>query len=166
MGGRAKGLLVAPDGLPIVERTLEIVRAASLTPFLVGDASAYMHLGVEGLDDAPPGIGPLGGLVALLRRAGDSCAIAIACDMPFVSSTLVEALRDAPPAPVVAPRSDGRWEALFARYDASTVLPMAEANAAAGEHSLQRLLARAAAVELAVDDRIALRDWDSPEDAR
>ncbi len=168
MGGRPKGLLMAPDGVPIVERTLAIARALSLEPVLVGSASAYGHLGVEAIDDAPPGIGPLGGVVALLRRAGASYVMAIACDMPFVSDALVRALRDAPPAAVVAPRSDGRWEPLFARYDAGAVLALAEANVSSGSHSLQRLLASADAVELPVDDqaRIALRDWDSPEDAR
>jgi molybdopterin-guanine dinucleotide biosynthesis protein A len=168
MGGRAKGLLVAPDGVPIVERTLAIVREASLEPVLVGDAVAYAHLGVDALDDAPSGIGPLGGLVALLGRAHGSFVLAIACDMPFVSRALIVALRDAPPAAVVAPRSDGRWEPLFARYDSRAVLPLAEANVAATAHSLQRLLAAAGAVELPVDDaaRNTLRDWDSPEDAR
>ncbi len=168
MGGVEKGLLVAPDGAPIVERTLSIVRAAKLEPVLVGDASAYTHLGLEAVDDAPHGVGPLGGLVALLRRARGGFAIAIACDMPFISLALLVALRDAAPASIVAPRSDGRWEPMFARYDSTTVVPLAEANVAAGVHSLQRLFAAAVAVELSVDDasRNTLRDWDSPDDAR
>jgi molybdopterin-guanine dinucleotide biosynthesis protein A len=168
MGGRPKGLLMSPDGVPIVERTLSIVRALSLEPVLVGRASAYRHLGVETIDDAPSGTGPLGGVVALLRRARGSCAVAVACDMPFVSEPLLRALHDAADASVVAPRSDDRWEPLFARYDARAVLPLAEKNVATGVYSLQRLLDGAGAVELCVDDeaRIALHDWDSPEDAR
>jgi molybdopterin-guanine dinucleotide biosynthesis protein A len=167
MGGQAKGLMRASDGRTIVDRWLAILAAAGvLDVVLVGSHPAYAGLGLAAIHDEPPGIGPLGGLASLLRRAGDGRAIAVACDMPFVSSALVERLLVAPAAPVVAPRRDGRWEPLCARYDAARVLPFAIRRAGSRDHSLQRLLDDSGASELPIAPHEAneLRDWDAPED--
>jgi len=166
MGGRAKGLLRAPDGSPIVERWHTILGALGVEMFLVGTSDAYAHLGLEVVADSPGGIGPLGGLIALLRRAGAKPALALACDMPFVSPALVQRLMRAEPAPVVAPRRDGRWEPLLARYEPSAVLALALSRVGARDHSLQSLLEAAGAVELPLIGQEAdeLRDWDAPED--
>jgi molybdopterin-guanine dinucleotide biosynthesis protein A len=134
---------------------------------LVGDAPAYATLGLPTLRDAPPGIGPLGGLVALLRHAGEETVLALACDMPVVSRGLIERLIEAPrQMPIVAPRREDRWEPLCARYDAGHVLPLAIAQAATTHFSLQRLLDDGGAMELELLDHEAeeLHDWDSPED--
>ena len=86
-------------------------------------------------------LGPLGGLLALLAHAGERAAIAVACDMPFVSPELARRLAETRvAAPAVAARRDGRWEPFFARYDAKVVLPTALAHADARRGSLQALL--------------------------
>ena len=170
MGGMAKGLLVSPGGETLIERWRAVLTEAGVGPvLLVGRHPAYAAVaGLEALDDEPPGIGPLGGLVALLRRAGEGTALALACDMPFVSRELVERLVAAPPAPVVAPRREGRWEPLCARYDAPRVLPLAMRAAAGPRHGLGRVLDAAGAVELplAPGEAAQLDDWDSPADRR
>jgi molybdopterin-guanine dinucleotide biosynthesis protein A len=166
MGGHPKGLLRAPDGGTIIERTVSVARKAGLPVVLVGDARPYQELGLEALGDATRGIGPLGGLIALLRRA--PVAVAIACDMPFVTTELIAKLAASPSeAAVVAPWRHGMWQPLFARYDASRVLPVAEARAAEGASSLQGLLDAlgAEALGLSSDEEEALRDWDTPDDA-
>jgi molybdopterin-guanine dinucleotide biosynthesis protein A len=176
MGGIAKGLLASPDGPSIVERWEGLLRGLGHEVVLVGAHEAYSHLPLERIADEPPGIGPLGGLVALLRRAGRSRVLAVACDMPFVSRGLIERLAEAPiDGTVVAPRRGGHWEPLFARYDPVRALPLAvsqaqsaqsEAAAAPGARSLQRLLDRAGAVELPLSpgEERELDDWDSPDD--
>jgi len=167
MGGRPKGLLRGPDGVTLVERWRAMLTELGAAVVLVGDAGAYGGLGWTALQDEPPGVGPLGGLVALLRHAGARPALAVACDMPFVSRALVERLLAAPAdAPIVAPRREGRWEPLCARYDPARVLPLAVARAASTHHSLQRLLddAGAAALPLLPHEADELRDWDSPGD--
>lgn len=169
MGGRAKGLLRSPDGTTIVERWQGMLGELGVAMVLVGEGAPYAALSLTMLKDDPPGIGPLGGLVALLRHAGPRPALALACDMPFVSRALVERLLAAPAdTPIVAPRRDGRWEPLCARYDPARVLPMAVARAASPDHSLQRLLDDAAASGLALLPHEAdeLRDWDTPDDLR
>jgi molybdopterin-guanine dinucleotide biosynthesis protein A len=169
MGGQPKGLMRAPDGRTLVDRWVAILGAAGVPDVvLVGSHAAYASLGLAAVHDEPPGIGPLGGLVSLLRRAGDGRAVAVACDMPFVSTALVQRLLFAPDAPVVAPRRGGRWEPLCARYDAARVLPSAIGRAGSGNHSLQRLLDDSGAIELALASHEAneLYDWDEPEELR
>jgi molybdopterin-guanine dinucleotide biosynthesis protein A len=167
MGGLAKGLLRGPDGATLVERWRAMLAELGVPVVLVGEAAAYAHLGLPVLPDEPPGVGPLGGLIALLRHAGAARALAFACDMPFVSRALVERLLAAPSdAPVVAPRRDTRWEPLCARYEPARVLPLALARAASPHHALQALLdeAGAAALPLVPHEAAELRDWDTPAD--
>ncbi|MDP9000298.1 MAG: molybdenum cofactor guanylyltransferase [Myxococcota bacterium] len=167
MGHVAKGLMRTADGMSIVERWRMMLERLGIRVVLVGVADAYVGLGIEALPDEPHGIGPLGGLVALLRSATEGVVLALACDMPFVSSAIVERLIAAPSgAVIVAPRSDGRWEPLCARYDVARVLPMARALSRNTDHSLQRLLDDAGAIELplAPHEVNELRDWDTPGD--
>jgi molybdenum cofactor guanylyltransferase len=174
-GGIAKGWLETPDGPSIVERTIAIARSAvpGARLVLVGDASAYERLGVEAIADAPPGIGPLGGLAALLaeaERRGVRTALALACDMPLLTTDLIRRLCEVDPgAPVLAPHPHGQpWYALTARY-ATSVLPVFRAMIAEREHKLQRLFERvpgATALVLSEAELGQLVDWDSPEDMR
>lgn len=167
MGGRPKGLLPGPDGVTLVERWRMVLAGLGAAIVLVGESHAYEGLGLPMLKDNPPGIGPLGGLVALLRHAGARPTLALACDMPFVSRGLVERLLSAPrDAPIVAPRRDGRWEPLCGRYDPVRILPLAVAREASPNRSLQRLLDDAPTSELPLSRAEAdeLRDWDTPED--
>jgi len=169
MGGRPKGLLPAPDGGTLVERCCRVLAAAGIEDVvLVGAQPAYASLGRTTIDDAPPGTGPMGGILALLgyaARVRAPFAIALACDMPFVSASLITRLRDAPPAPVVAPRRERRWEPLCARY-AWSAGAAAEHRVLRGDYSLQRWLDDAGAIELPLEPEEAaeLRDWDAPED--
>jgi molybdopterin-guanine dinucleotide biosynthesis protein A len=134
---------------------------------LVGEGAEYAALGIPSVVDDPPGIGPLGGLLGLLGNARGRPVLAIACDMPRVSASVIEALLRSPAAaPVVAPRRDGRWEPLLARYDAHRVEPIAREQARNGVLSLQRLLdaSGAEALPQGAYDPAELEDWDSPED--
>jgi molybdopterin-guanine dinucleotide biosynthesis protein A len=79
---------------------------------------------------------------------------------------VLERLLRADDRAVLAPRRDGRWEPLCARYDAPRVLPVAERRARAGLHALQGLLDEvgAADMRLAAEEEPDLRDWDTPGD--
>lgn len=165
--GRPKGLLVSTDGVPLVERTGALFDALGVPWVLVGVRPEYASLGRLALADAAEGVGPLGGLLALLRHAGDRAAVAVACDMPFLSQRLLARLREAPAGPpVVAARRDGRWEPLFARFEARTVLPVAQRRCERGELSLQGLLDELDATPLPTtpEEERELDDWDEPAD--
>ena len=124
MGGVPKGLLAAPNSEEtLVERLLRVSHEAlgAHQSLLVGRAPAYAGLGLSFVEDAPAGVGPLGGLCALLDAAlerGNGAVIALACDMPHVSAELIRRLMThAPAAAAVAPRTDGKWQPLVARYE-------------------------------------------------
>jgi molybdopterin-guanine dinucleotide biosynthesis protein A len=171
MGGLAKGRLLARDtSEPLIVRTSRLLSALGVTPMLIGAAEAYADLAPElaRVADTPGGVGPLGGLHALLTAAQGEHVVALACDMPFLSATLLEELIRAPAAEdVLAPKgTQGFWEPFCARYQVATVLPAVTAALAAQERSLRALFARVSVRELLLDDaaRGELRDWDSKED--
>jgi len=173
MGGVAKGNLLAPDGRTLLSRLVALTTAAlpGARVVLVGDSEAYDALAMPAIPDTPPGIGPLGGLAALLafaERAGSADAIALSCDLPYLGVNLIERLaREFPGALALAPRADGRWSPLTARYAVSALTAVANAIARRA-HSLQRVFdelgARAHELPLTDEERLELRDWYRPED--
>lgn len=169
MGGVAKGLLPAPDtGEPLVARLRRHAESLGLRCLLIGEAAAYGGLGLPMLADDPPGIGPLGGLRALLTAADGAPVVALACDLPYVSPQLLGRLVSATaavPFDVIAARRQDCWEPLCALY-AATVLPVLDVALAAGERSFQALLRRLCVHELGLDAAEArqLTDWDTPDD--
>lgn len=194
MGGQPKGLLVVPGSdESLVVHALRVGAEAGCAPrWLVGDLDAYDAMAAAHpaalspatagraepafrgrLRDDPPGVGPLGGLRALLLAANASGlqqVIAVACDMPYVTPELLTALREHPSeAAVLAARRgpEAPWEPLLARYRPTLLLPAVDAALAAGERSFQKLLARVTVAEFQAPGLArALDDWDCPEDVR
>jgi molybdopterin-guanine dinucleotide biosynthesis protein A len=173
LGGVAKGNLVLEGGERVATRLVRTVTLAlpDATVVLVGSAAAYAELKLRELADQPAGIGPLGGLRALLleaRAAGRGAALVLACDLPHVGEALLQRLaREAPDADFLAPRDGALWHTLVARYSVRA-LDAVDAAVASGERALQRVVARLGerAEELTVGEveRAELRDWDTPED--
>jgi molybdenum cofactor guanylyltransferase len=178
MGGVAKGWL-RYEGRPLIERLLEASRTAAAPAklpavYLIGNAAAYAQTHVPALSDDPSGIGPMGGLRALLLEAEriGSDAVALAVDLPFVDPALLRRLySEQPNAAALAPRQEGRWQPLFARYRPGAVLPVIDAALAAGRTSLQVLFDGLAArgqvapeLLLSSIEQQALQDWDRPSD--
>jgi molybdopterin-guanine dinucleotide biosynthesis protein A len=167
MGGRPKGLLREPaTGQTLVGRLLAQAQGLELDCVLVGQRPEYAGLGLPMLADDPPGIGPMGGLAALLSDAPRG-AVALSCDLPYLSRALLGRLLsvEVSGCDVVAPRRNDRFEPLCALYLPS-VLPALRRAISAGEHSLQRLLAGLHVKVLPLDEAEAreLDDWDSPDD--
>jgi molybdopterin-guanine dinucleotide biosynthesis protein A len=166
MGGVAKGMLLS-SGVPIARRLRDAAASAVREVVLVGETDSYASLGLRSLADDRKGAGPLGGLVALLRYVGQGHAIALACDMPFVTPAILGRLvSERPDAVVLAPRTQSRWEPLFARYDASRSLLAATRLLESSGGSLQPLLNElgATALLLSEAEQHAMTDWDRPED--
>jgi molybdopterin-guanine dinucleotide biosynthesis protein A len=172
-GGVAKGNLKLPGGVRLVERLSSVCN--SVLPdaplVLVGQHAEYHRLALPALRDTPEGIGPLGGLRSLLDFAAErrcAGAIALACDLPYVTPELLRRIADeVPSALALAPRDGGLFYPLTARYSVRA-LPAVIDAVLAREHSLQKLFARlgdgAGSLSLNDAERLALRDWDSPED--
>jgi molybdopterin-guanine dinucleotide biosynthesis protein A len=175
MGGVVKGNLPGPDGERLLERLVgQCWKALPDVPVvLIGDAPAHADLGLRSLADAPSGVGPLGGLRALLlhaKQSGAWGALALACDLPYVGARLITRLAsESPEALFLAPREGALWHTLAARYSVLT-LPAVDATLAAGERALQRVVGRlgehARALELDGEELAELRDWDTPDDVQ
>jgi molybdopterin-guanine dinucleotide biosynthesis protein A len=174
MGGFPKGNLRAPSSeLTLLERLLAQLHAASpgLPVVLVGQASAYASLGLHALCDRPAGIGPLGGLAALLDHAGALGAahvVALACDLPRLSSALIgRLLNDEPHLEALAAEQDAVRNPLIARYAVAPANMAVAAVLASGKRSLQAVLDQLDTGSLRVSgsELAELDDWDSPSDA-
>lgn len=169
MQGAPKGLLTTNDGQTLVARWWQLFETMGLEPVLVGAGDEYTRLAMARIGDAVSGVGPLGGVIAVLERAQGGTALTVACDMPYVSRDLVEKLLgDAPGARAVAPRRNGLWEPFLARYQGSEALTVARRRAADGAHGLQGLLDELRAECLVMNELEweQLRDWDTPDDVQ
>jgi molybdopterin-guanine dinucleotide biosynthesis protein A len=173
MGGFPKGLLRHPGAAThtLVDHWVAIAAKIALPAVLVGNPLAYSVFDLPALPDRPSGVGPIGGLSALLAYCEEQgrLAIAVACDMPFASCDLLCRLcNDEPNASVLAPRHPRTrlWEPLFARYDPDRVRPLLNLQLGSNDHSLQKLVNTTPGVELPMtqDEWHQLKDWDTPSD--
>lgn len=167
MGGRPKGLLREPaTGQTLVARLIGQAQGLGLDCVLVGQRPEYASFGLPMLKDDPPGIGPLGGLSSLLTGATQG-ALALSCDLPYLSQALMARLIsvDRAGCDVVAPRRGDRFEPLCALYLPSVLSPLRQAIERR-EHALQRLLSglRVKTLPLTDEEERQLDDWDSPAD--
>ncbi len=173
MGGYPKGLLPDPaSGRPLVQRLCALAQQAGLDCLLVGQRAEYLALGLPMLADRPAGIGPLGGLSALLHAAREKDrdgVVALSCDLPYLSPALLSRLllpaAELADCDVLAPQRQGRFEPLCARYQ-PTVLPVLRQALDAEERSFQKLLRRlrVRALSLSPAEAHELDDWDEPKD--
>ncbi len=95
MGQDKAHLLV--DGLPLLARTVFAAQTVAARVLIVGRSPEAGFSGVEFLDDAAPGLGPLGGIATALRHAKGAAAavLALACDMPRLTPETLQWLLDA-----------------------------------------------------------------------
>ena len=147
MGGEPKALLEL-GGRRIIERVLDVLRAVTADPVLLvtNTPGALRFLGLPMIADVFPDGGSLGGIYSGLRAAPGDVAFTVACDMPFLSSTVARLVTArAPEADVVAPRVGEQWETLHACYGKACLGPMerAAARGTAEDHRVLRRGARA-----------------------
>lgn len=103
------------------------------------------------------GLGPLGGILAGLKAARNEACLVIACDIPEIDVTLLEALaRTTCGSEITVPVGpSGLYEPLFALYK-SSIIPEIERLLASGERSVLPLFdpCRTVVVELENAGRI------------
>jgi molybdopterin-guanine dinucleotide biosynthesis protein A len=90
------------------------------------------HLGLEMVEDVLPGRGPLVGIYSSLLRARYPHLFAIACDMPFISSELINYMKGiCKDYDVTVPETERGLEPLHAIYS-KTCLPVMKKYIAKG----------------------------------
>jgi molybdopterin-guanine dinucleotide biosynthesis protein A len=83
--------LVELRGQPLVAHALEILRGAGLAASIAG-ASAALGAFAPVIQDAHPGLGPLGGICAALASTEARWAVFLPVDLPLLPSSLVRHL--------------------------------------------------------------------------
>jgi molybdenum cofactor guanylyltransferase len=140
MGRDKAGVLV--EGVPLWEHQCAKLRALEPAEFFISGriAGPYARAGVEIVPDAKPGLGPLAGLAAILRRATSPLVLVLAVDLPVVSVGFLEMLIAQARATSLGlvPRSERWFEPLAAVYPRAA-LPLVAQLLGEEDRSLQRL---------------------------
>ena len=139
MGRDKAGVLI--DGQPLWQRQLATLRAVHPHElFISGKADGpYADAGVEILADSVPGLGPLAGVEAALRRASHPLVLVLAIDLPAMTADFLSGLvRESAAAGCVA--RDDRWFEPLAAVYPRACLPLAESCLRDADRSMQRFV--------------------------
>ncbi len=139
MGRDKAGVLIGSQ--PLWQRQLGTLRAVHPHElFISGKAGGpYADAGVEILADSVPGLGPLAGVEAALRRASHPLVLVLAIDLPAMTADFLSELVRGPAATGCVPRDDRWFEPLAAVYPRAC-LPLAEACLRDADRSMQRFV--------------------------
>jgi molybdopterin-guanine dinucleotide biosynthesis protein A len=170
-GGRGLRMKADKAGLPVGDRTLLEHVLGQLEPrfseilISVSPGQRVRSAAGRAVEDATPGQGPLGGILAGLKAAAnDACAV-VACDIPDVNVPLLRSLaRAAGGAEIAVPVGPaGHFEPLFAVYRRSAVAAIEELLQA-GERSVLPLFGRCRTAVLRLEDSAWLRNLNTRTD--
>jgi len=171
-GGRSTRMGRNKALLPVGRQTLiETVLSALPCPrdnvkLLTNSPNDYSFLGLGTVPDIHPGIGPIAGIQAGLLQSGSARNFFVACDMPLLTTEVVQSILDEDDdADVTVPRSGTGLEPLCAVYSRAC-LPEIEIQISRGEYGLQRLLARVNCHVLEMSGSSALTNVNAPDDYR
>ena len=162
VGGRSSRMgsdkaLLKIHGVPIWQRQLRTLQELQPSEiFFVGPArETWIESGCECIADAANDVGPIGGLVAALRRCADARLLVLAIDLPEMRGDFLRKLLAlCPENGGVIPKRNERFEPLAAIYPVSC-LALAEKCLSSKEYSLQELARRATDAGLLLTRQIA-----------
>lgn len=131
--GRTKALIrLHSDGPTAIELACAALATVANEIVLVGNAPAddYAFLGLRHVPDLVPGAGVLGGIHAAIRTAHHEHVLVVACDMPFLNTTLLRHMASLPRDWDALIPLLGQPQTAHAIY-ARSALPLIEASLAA-----------------------------------
>jgi molybdopterin-guanine dinucleotide biosynthesis protein A len=94
--GRDKAF-IAVEGRPMVTAVATALYEAGCAPVVAvgGDAGRLTELGLQVVPDEWPGEGPLGAIITALRHtSGSATTVVVACDLPWLTADVVNAIID------------------------------------------------------------------------
>lgn len=146
MGRDKAGLVIA--GTPLWQIQIEKLRVLGPAGLFISGrrGGPYEGSGVEIVEDAIPGLGPLGGIAAALTRAQTPRVLVLAIDLPAITPEFLAALLRTETA--VVPRDADAFEPLAAIYPKSA-LTIAEEMLREEDRSMQRFVRRLIDAQLA-----------------
>lgn len=135
-GGRGRRLVkekgwLTVGGMPIVQRVQEALYPLTRTILVLGEAQMPPEWKLSILPDETPGAGPLAALYGAMKAQPAELYLAVAWDMPFVTTALLRFLLEAcqDDWEAVVPHIAGRDQPLCAAYRHSCVNAIARALA-------------------------------------
>jgi molybdenum cofactor guanylyltransferase len=169
-GGRAsrldgvnKGTLMIGHSA-IIDRQLDTLREVAREIFVVGREDVeWTARGLPVVADEIPGAGPLGGIYTAILRSPRERTLVVACDMPFLSSTLLRTLAAVKDADVVIPRHRNGYEPLCAIYSRACADDIRQ-RLAQGINEASRLPAGMRVTEFDVDNETFFVNVNTPHD--
>lgn len=160
--------LAEVEGVPMITRVYNAL-APLCSEILISVGSEPRTYELPGparrITDRVPRAGPLGGLDAGLAEATTPWVLAVACDMPHLTTDVLRAVIEArrPSLDVVVGSTpDGRLQPLCACY-LRTVLPTIQRQLVQKHYALHSLLSHLKLLTVHVPTE-ALRNMNSPED--
>ncbi len=170
LGGIAKGLLPDNHGCSIAARLVEQVSAAGIADIVISanDGRPYETLNRPIIADLHAGIGPLGGIEAVLMECAPrvDCVLFLPCDLPnFTAAEILRLVQsyDASAELVAFARTTGGDHPLCAVVPLS-VLPAVTAAVARGSYGVGRLWRSLDARPVEIEDDARLLNINTPQD--
>ncbi|NDJ53251.1 MAG: molybdenum cofactor guanylyltransferase [Chloroflexi bacterium] len=128
--GRDKSF-VELAGQAVIEHVIErVTNLGQQETFVITNRpTAYRHLGLVMVSDLVPEKGSLGGIYTAITHSPTDWVLVVACDMPFLSSTLLQhmvSLIQESSFDVIVPRVEGHPQGLHALYHKRCLDPIRE----------------------------------------
>lgn len=118
MGGKEKAFLKL-GGESLINRQLKALKKRFKKIIVVTNSpKGYARIrGITIIPDIAPGLGPLGGIYSGLLASSSFYNFVIACDMPFIDTSLIEYMRkESAGYGAIVPKINNRYEPLFCIY--------------------------------------------------
>lgn len=162
--GRDKALLPHPSGGTLLEKQAGLLESLGGPVFLLsGNGRRYPALGYPEIPDVQREAGPVGGILAALRDAGDEEALILAVDLPFLSEDSLRLILDRKArADVTLASVDGEAQPVAGLWRSSAI-PALEEALKSGNRKLHDVLFE---LELCLIDlpEKELENWNEPGD--
>jgi molybdopterin-guanine dinucleotide biosynthesis protein A len=168
--GRDKALLPLPDGRLLWQRQLAVLEAlAPAELFISGPPKDGYPAEVRRLDDAAAGLGPLGGVAAVLRAVQVPLLVVLAIDLPLMTAEFLRKLLDrCEPEQGCVPRhgASDLYEPLAAVYPRACGA-LAERQMRGEDRSMQAFVRAAGSLlqprDISAEEELLFANWNYPK---
>jgi len=150
--------LVKIGGVRLVDRVAGVMNSIFHRVILLTNTpEEYAYLQMPMVEDIVKGFGPMGGIYTGLMTLPDEVGFFVACDMPFLSESLIRHMVDVrDDFDAVVPRMDWMLEPLHALYS-KRCLPVIHKAIGQNQHQILKCFA---ALRVRYVDEEELRLWD------
>ena len=146
------------EGVRLVDRVARVMKSIFHRVLLVTNTpDEYEYLKIPMIEDLIKGLGPMGGIYTGLMTLSDEAGFFVACDMPFLSESLIRHMVDVrDDFDIVVPRMDWMLEPLHALYS-KKCLPVIQEAIGQDQHQILKCFAE---LRVRYVDEEELRLWD------